>query len=159
MSKFGKKEKEQPAISTASLPDIVFMLLFFFMVTTVMRETDVLVEQSLPQATQLTKLEDASLVSYIYVGKPKDFRKYGKQPLVQVNDVFVIATTKKQFQRTIVKFVEQERSKLKEYQRNKMTVSLKVDRKAKMGIISDVKLSLREADARKVNYAASMGVE
>ncbi|WP_299454233.1 biopolymer transporter ExbD [uncultured Microscilla sp.] len=159
MSKFGKKEKAQPAISTASLPDIVFMLLFFFMVTTVMRETDVLVEQSLPQATQLTKLEDASLVSYIYVGKPKDFRKYGKQPLVQVNDVFVIATTKKQFQRTIVKFVEQERSKLKEYQRNKMTVSLKVDRKAKMGIISDVKLSLREADARKVNYAASMGVE
>lgn len=157
MSKFGKKEKEQPAISTASLPDIVFMLLFFFMVTTVMRETDVLVEQRLPQATQLTKLEDASLVSYIYVGKPKDFRKYGKQPLAQVNDVFVIAPTKQQFQSIIVKFVEQERTKLKEYQRSKMTVSLKVDRGAKMGIISDVKLSLREADARKVNYAASMG--
>lgn len=157
MAKFGKKDKEQPAISTASLPDIVFMLLFFFMVTAVMRETDVLVEQRLPQATQLTKLEDANLVSYIYVGRPKEFRKYGKQPLVQVNDVFVIAPTRNQFQQQIVKFIEQERTKLKEYQRNKLTVSLKVDRKAKMGIISDVKLSLREADARKINYAASQG--
>lgn len=157
MSKFGKKEKELPAISTASLPDIVLMLLFFFMVTSVMRENNVNVEQRLPQATQLTKLDDAQLVSYMYVGRPKDFRKYGRQPLVQINDVFIIAPTKDQFQRQIINFIESEKSKLKEYQRRKITVSLKVDSRAKMGIVSDIKLGLREADARKINYAAIQG--
>ena len=142
-------EKDSPVISTASLPDIVFMLLFFFMVTTVMRETDLLVEQKLPQASQLTKLEDVSLVSYVYVGKPKEYRKYGTTELIQVNDVF--ATTER-----LGQFIAEEKENLPEYLRNQMTVSLKVDRKAKMGVISDVKLQLREADARKVNYAAVM---
>lgn len=142
--------KETPAISTASLPDIVFMLLFFFMVTTVMRDTDLLVEQKLPQTTQLTKLEDASLVSHIYVGKPKDARKYGVAELIQVNDVFVVPER-------LPQFIEQEKSKIPEYKRNRLTMSLKVDRKAKMGLISDVKLKLREADARKLNYASLLG--
>lgn len=142
--------KETPAISTASLPDIVFMLLFFFMVTTVMRDTDLLVEQKLPQSTQLTKLENASLVSHIYVGKPKDARKYGRSELIQVNDVFVTPER-------LPHFIEQEKTNLPEYSRNQMTVSLKVDRKAKMGLISDVKLKLREADARKLNYASLLG--
>lgn len=142
--------KETPAISTASLPDIVFMLLFFFMVTTVMRDTDLLVEQKLPQTTQLTKLENASLVSYIYVGKPKDAQKYGSSELIQVNDVFVTPER-------LPHFIEQEKTNLPEYSRNQMTVSLKADRKAKMGLISDVKLKLREADARKLNYASLLG--
>ena len=72
MSKFSKgKKRKDPAISTAALPDIVFMLLFFFMVTTVLRETDILVKQKLPKAAQLSKLERKSLVSYIYIGEPK----------------------------------------------------------------------------------------
>ena len=71
MSRFKKKkEGGTPAISTASLPDIVFMLLFFFMVTTVMRETTLLVENTLPQASEVKKIEDKSLCSYIYVGAP-----------------------------------------------------------------------------------------
>ncbi|WP_299454241.1 biopolymer transporter ExbD [uncultured Microscilla sp.] len=139
--------KETPAISTASLPDIVFMLLFFFMVTTVMRDTDLLVEQRLPQTNQLTKLEEASLVSHIYVGKPKDFRKYGNTELIQANDVFVTLER-------LSHFIEQEKGNIPEYKRNKMTVSLKVDRKAKMGIVSDIKLKLREANARKLNYSS-----
>ena len=73
MSKFGKKKKPMPAVNTASLPDIVFMLLFFFMVTTVMRETDLKIENpTLPNATEVKKLEHKSLVSTIYVGKAKD---------------------------------------------------------------------------------------
>ena len=73
MSKFKKKKKGMPGISTASLPDIVFMLLFFFMVTTVMRETELKIKKpQLPKATQIKKLERKSLVSYIYVGKVKD---------------------------------------------------------------------------------------
>lgn len=43
MAKFKKDGKrETPAISTASLPDIVFMLLFFFMVSTTMREVSLM---------------------------------------------------------------------------------------------------------------------
>src|SRR5690606_39997439 len=87
MSKFKKKAKSNPEIPTSALPDIIFMLLFFFMVTTVLRETDLLVEQKIPQAEQLTKLERKSLVSYIYIGKPKSPEKYGTEPRIQVNDV------------------------------------------------------------------------
>ena len=76
MSKFKKGGgKSMPAISTASLPDIVFMLLFFFMVTTVMRETTLKVEVSPPEATEVKKMEKKSLVSYIYIGSPTQTNK------------------------------------------------------------------------------------
>ena len=68
MSRFKKNNKKgMGAISTASLPDIVFMLLFFFMVTTVMRETTLFVEVVTPKATEIKKMEKKSLVSYIYI--------------------------------------------------------------------------------------------
>ena len=71
MAKFRKKgKKEVPAISTSSLPDIIFMLLFFFMVATVMREVTLIVQMTPPKATEIQKLEDKSLVSYIYIGQP-----------------------------------------------------------------------------------------
>ena len=92
MSKFKKNKNSKLApISTASLPDIVFMLLFFFMVTTVMRETEMLVDNILPQATEVKKLERKSLVSYIYIGTPKGKNrkmKYGKDAKIQLNDAY-----------------------------------------------------------------------
>lgn len=147
MAKFGRKNKTEPAISTASLPDIVFMLLFFFMVTTVLRETDIKLEQRLPKATQLQKIEKKSLVSYIYVGKPKNTQTYGADPKVQLNDAIITSVD------LIPDFISKERAKLTEAERDQITISLKVDSEAKMGILTDVKLQLREADARKVNYA------
>ncbi|MEO0331543.1 MAG: biopolymer transporter ExbD, partial [Bacteroidota bacterium] len=75
MSKFKKKTSASQDIPTSALPDIIFMLLFFFMVTTVLRETDILVEQNLPRAEQLRKMQKKSLVSYIYIGKPRDTEK------------------------------------------------------------------------------------
>jgi biopolymer transport protein ExbD len=153
MSKFKKKKSSgQQAISTASLPDIVFMLLFFFMVTTVLRETTIMVEQRIPPATQLTKLENKSLVSYIYIGKPKQTSLYGKEPRIQVNDVLISPEA-------VVNWVEQEKSKLSEAERDMITISLKIDRDAKMGIITDVKEQLREANARKINYSSSKKVD
>ena len=80
MPKFGKKSNTSQDIPTAALPDIIFMLLFFFMVTTVLRETDIMVKQKLPKAAQLTKLERKSLVSYIYIGEPKQSSLFGKEP-------------------------------------------------------------------------------
>lgn len=152
MSKFSKKKKGTPAISTSSLPDIIFMLLFFFMVTTVLRETELKVQNRLPKASQLQKLEKKSLVSYIYIGKPKDTEKYGVEPRIQVNDALVTP-------KEIPNFVYAEKDKLDEVERDKITMSLKVDIDAKMGIISDVKQQLREADARKVNYSSVKAIE
>ena len=152
MAKFKKKTNTSQDIPTSALPDIIFMLLFFFMVTTVLRETDLLVENKLPSATQLTKLEQKSLVSYIYVGKPKDVTKYGKEPRIQVNDVLVEPDE-------IPMFVFQEKEKLDEVERDKITMSLKVDRDAKMGIIIDVRQQLREANALKVNYSSTLSAD
>ncbi len=148
MAKFKKKTKTSQDIPTSALPDIIFMLLFFFMVTTVLRQTDLMVEQAIPKANQLAKLEKKSLVSYIYIGKPKEVNKYGIEPRIQVNGVLITPDE-------IAKFVLEEKEKLDEAEREKIVMSLKVDKKAKMGVIIDVKQKLRDANALKVNYAAT----
>ena len=143
--KFAKKSKTSAAISTASLPDIIFMLLFFFMVTTVLRETEILVKQELPKATQLTKLEKKSLTAHLYIGKPNNTSAYGTEAKVQANDVFVEPDE-------IVLWVAQEKDKLSEVERDQMTVAMKIDIETKMGIVVDVQEELREANARKILY-------
>lgn len=152
MSKFGKKSQTSQDIPTAALPDIIFMLLFFFMVTTVMREVELMVKQELPKAVQLQKIERKSLVSYIYIGEPKKKELFGNEPKIQVNDVFVEP-------RDIVRFVNQEKDKLSEVERDQITMSLKVDLDVKMGIVSDVQQELREANARKLLYSSRQLVE
>lgn len=152
MSKFKKKTQTSQEIPTASLPDIIFMLLFFFMVTTVLRETDILVQQRVPQARELNKLERKSLVSYIYVGKPKQQDIFGREPRIQFNDQLQAIDD-------IPRFIQQEKDKLTEAERDQLTVSLKIDREVKMGIVVDVQQELREVNARKILYAASKKVE
>jgi len=149
MSKFKKKKSGgQPAISTASLPDIVFMLLFFFMVTTVMREVDLKVEVKRPEATEVNKLERKSLVSYIYIGSPKSkFQdRFGTADRIQLNDAF--ATTN-----DIIQFVEAEREQKDPAEVPLMTFSIKADKEAEMGIVTDVKQELRKINALKINYS------
>ncbi len=149
MSKFRKKGKKgQPAVNTAALPDIVFMLLFFFMVTTVMRETSLKVENKTPKATEVAKLEQKSLVAYIYIGKPikKLQAAFGTAPRIQLNDAFKTLED-------IALFVEMEKDARDQVERNKITWSLKVDEKTKMGIVTDVKQKLRKANALKLNYS------
>jgi biopolymer transport protein ExbD len=148
MAKFKKKNKASTAISVASLPDIVFMLLFFFMVTTVMREQDILVEQRLPQATQLQKLQKKTLISFLYIGEPRNAALYGTEPRIQANDALITPND-------IVLWVNQEKDALSEAERDMITISMKVDREVKMGPISDVQFELREADARRVLYAST----
>lgn len=150
MSKFRKKgSKGQPAISTAALPDIVFMLLFFFMVTTTMRETTLKVQVVTPKATEVEKMEKKSLVSYIYIGEPiKSLQgSFGTAPRIQLNDVF--ATKEDLFQ-----FVEMEKDKRDEAERNMITWSLKVDQDTKMGIVTEVKQEMRKVNALKINYSS-----
>ena len=151
MSKFKKGgKKEMEAISTASLPDIIFMLLFFFMVTTVMKENTLQVKVAPPMADQIKKLENKSLVSYVYIGEPFQTATFGTLPRIQLNDAFAEPEE-------IRDFIAAERESLKEADRPKMTVSLKVDEKTKMGIVTDVKMELRKASALKINYSTKKG--
>ena len=150
MSKFRKNEnKELPPISTASLPDIIFMLLFFFMVTTTMREVTLNVKIKLPTATELSKLEKKSLVSYIYIGEPlRQFQgKYGIAPRIQLDDQFASVSD-------ISNFIIAEREARDEAERPSMITSLKVDENTKMGIVTDVKVELRKAAALHINYSS-----
>ena len=152
MSKFKKKAGTSQEIPTSSLPDIIFMLLFFFMVTTVLRETEIKVKQDIPRATQLRKLEKKSLVSHLYIGKPKQPAVYGTEPKIQANDVFINV-------KDIVRWVNEQKDGKNEAERDQITISLKVDVETKMGIISDVQQELREANARKILYASIRDVE
>ena len=144
-----KGNKELPAISTASLPDVIFMILFFFMVSTTMREQEVLVRYKLPNASEIQKLEKKSLVSYINIGVPVTHMqaKYGTAPRIQLNDSFKTA-------KDIGDFIAAEREQLNEADRAQMTTSIKADIYTKMGIITDVKQELRRAHALKISYAA-----
>jgi len=150
MAKFEKKRgKTSPAISTASLPDIIFMLLFFFMTVTVMRNSSLKVEVNIPEATELTKLEKKSLVNFIFIGKP--MRQYqavrGTSPQLQLGDKFSDIAD-------IPVFLEKHRAKVPEKQRSMIISSLKIDSKVTMGIVSDVKDQLRKSEQLKVNYSA-----
>jgi len=155
MSKFiRKKESGSPKINTASLPDIVFMLLFFFMVATTMRETEVQVRVTVPQATEVKKLEKKSLVSYIYIGRPVAHvaRVYGTEPLIQLNDKLV--SEEGIPYESIQDYVLFEREKLPEAEKNRMTMSLRIDQNIPMGKVDDVKKALRRAKALIINYSA-----
>ena len=145
-----KGSKEVPAISTASLPDVIFMILFFFMVSTSMKETDLRVQVALPQATEVQKLEKKSLVSYIYVGQPTApyQQRFGTAPRIQLNDAYHTP-------QDILDFIASERDNLKENERNSMTVCIKADKNTRMGIVTDIKQELRKANALRVSYAAT----
>ena len=155
MHKFRKKGgKELPPISTASLPDIVFMLLFFFMVSTTMREITYKVSIRLPEATELSKLEKKSLVSYIYVGEPLlQFQKtFGVAPRIQLNDQFSNIAD-------IQDYIIAEREAREEAERPMMITSLKVDENTKMGIVTDIKQELRKSAALHINYSSRRKAE
>lgn len=138
-----------PPISTASLPDIVFMLLFFFMVSTTMREVNLMVKVGLPAATELSKLEKKSLVSYIYVGTPHNQyqRVFGSEPRIQLNDQFARVSD-------IQDYITSEREARDEAEVPFMITSLKVDEYTKMGIVTDIKQELRKASALHINYSS-----
>lgn len=155
MARFtGKKAKETPGLNMGSMSDIIFMLLFFFMVITTMRESSLFVQIAPPQGSEVVKLEKKSLVSYINVGIPmKDYQaKYGTQPRIQLNDQISDISD-------ISTFVEVERQARDEVDRPFITTAIKADkgREVKMGLISDIKQELRYAGAFKIFYNASKG--
>ena len=151
MSKFGgsNSKKDVPGITSGSLSDIVFMLLFFFMVTTQMRETENKVMVKLPEASEVVKLERKDLASYINIGPPTRIlqAKFGTEARIQLNDDFKTIED-------IRDFIAAERESMSEADRSLMTTVIKGDMDVRMGIISDVKQELRRCSALKIMYQA-----
>ena len=149
-----KKEgkKEMPGIASGSLSDIVFMLLFFFMVTTQMRETENKVVVKIPQASESVKLERKDLSSYINIGTPiRSLQaQYGTDARIQLNDSFKTVDD-------IRDFVAAERDSKSEADRSFMTICIRADQDVRMGIITDVKQELRRCSALKIMYSARKG--
>lgn len=140
---FAKKSaKTKQEIPLSSMPDIVFMLLIFFMVSTVLRETTVQVRTLLPEAEALTKLEQKRLVSYVYVGPLKLENNRLGETAIQIDDALIENMTSV---RTIMynKLLEQPR----------LVVSLRVDETSEMGVVTDVQQELREAGTLRINYS------
>jgi len=152
MSKFtNKKSNELPPVNTASLPDIVFMLLFFFMVVTVLRDNDLLVQNTLPKADQVEKLKKDRSV-YIYAGKPsaRYIEKVGKEAKVQIGDKYTDVKN--------VKYALTEaKAKLRPELQDKIMVALKVDEETNSGLVTDIKQELRELNMLKIIYITSPG--
>lgn len=139
---FKKKVKTQQGIPTASLPDIIFMLLIFFMVSTVLRETTIQVRTLLPRAEALTKIDQKRLVSYMYVGPEKLQGNRVGETAVQIDDAMIeeIGNIRTVMYR---KLLEQP----------KLIVSLRVDQESEMGIVLDVQQELRQAGTLRINYS------
>ncbi|OUS15556.1 biopolymer transporter ExbD [Nonlabens dokdonensis] len=153
MSKFNKKKNaEVPAVNTASLPDIVFMLLFFFMVATVMRDDELQIENQLPKANQVEKLAEKKKVVTIYIGKPSpNFAKqYGVTEVIQLGDKISPISD-------VQTYVNTKRNAMDEDDKDEMMVSLKVDQNSQVGILTDVKQELRDAMALKISYTSIEG--
>ena len=150
-SKYRSDEaKEVPAMSTGSMPDIIFMLIFFFMVTTSMREVSLKVKMKLPEATEVQKLEKKSLVSYIYIGPPTNAKVYGTESRIQLNDQFAKITD-------VIPFIESERLARSESDRPLLSTSLKCHEEVRMGLITDVKQELRKCGAFRLTYSTRKG--
>lgn len=152
MSRFKKNATTTPEVSTASLPDIVFMLLFFFMTVTVMKDTTLKVENVLPHATETKKLEKRDRVISIHIGRPtKDLEEaLGTEPRIQLEDKFAYVSD-------VGPYVLAKMAQKPEHLRPFLTISLRVDKKAGMGIIQDVKEELRKVGALKINYTTYEG--
>ena len=153
MAKFGRSgKKDMPEIGTSS--DIVFMFLFFFMVTTQLRKSENMVMVKLPEATEVVKLDRKDLASYINIGSPtRSYQaQYGTDARIQLNDSFKTVDD-------IRDFIAAERESKSEADRQFMTVSLKADQDVRMGIITDVKQELRRCSALKIMYQARRAEE
>ena len=139
-----------PGVNTSSLPDIIFMLLFFFMVATSMKEVDMQVDIKKPGATSAIKIEDKDNVDFIYIGFPVDAEQ-GTEPRIQLDDALIPDYT-------IVSDWKQMKARQGKTAFDIVT-SLKVHKDVGMRIVSDVKEELRDIDAIKINYSADISVD
>jgi biopolymer transport protein ExbD len=150
MSRFKTtRNREVPGLNLAALPDLIFTVLFFFMIVTHMREVTPKVHYEVPQGSEIEKGRKAGLV-YLFIGKPVDAQGQivSDETRIQLNDRYVTVGK-------IAEEIDKERAKMSEDERQHMTISIRADRDTEMGIINDVKQALRRAGALNINYSAT----
>ena len=142
MSRRTDDDRRVPALNTSSLPDLIFTVLFFFMIVTHMRDVELKVRYEVPQGTEVLKLTHKSAVTYIYVGN------VGDSISIQLNDKLATVDD-------IARHIDDERSRMSAEDQARMTVSLKADRDVPMSVISDIKRALQRSYALRINYSAT----
>lgn len=143
MSMFLKKRRSVPGLNTSSLPDLIFTVLFFFMIVTHMRTDNPRVKYTEPRGSELSKLPNRPTVYRIFIGKEVTEGSYR----IQLNDKFVSIAD-------IEDFFVQEKERLSPSDAESITVSIKADRNVDMGVITDIKQALRRANVLKISYSA-----
>ena len=140
---FRRRSREVPGLNTSSLPDLIFSVLFFFMIVTHMRHVTVKVKYQVPQGKK-------SAVSYIYIGRPTSAmgKVVGEESRIQLNDKYVNPIQ-------LVDYMKAEKKRMSPEDAQQMTVSIKADKDTKMGMITDVKQALRQAKTLRINYSAT----
>ncbi len=142
------RRREVPMLNTASLPDLIFTVLFFFMVVTHMRKVTLKVKYTVPQGTELTRLTKKSAVTYIYIGRPVGIKDgVCDGGCVQINDKIVSPND-------VTDYISAERERMSPDDRARMTVSIKADRNTPMWLVTQVKMALRKANVRRISYSA-----
>ncbi len=149
MSRFRESRREVPGLNMAAMPDLIFTVLFFFMIVTHMREVKPMVRYEVPQGTELEKANKAGMV-YLFIGKPISATGdvTAEESRIQVNDRYVTLEQ-------LGQAVAAEREKMSDEDRQHMVVSIRADRDTEMGLINDVKQELRKVGALTINYSAS----
>lgn len=148
MSIYRSRHHQVPGLNTASLPDLIFTVLFFFMIVTHMQKVAVKVKYRVPQGTELTRLTKKSAVTYIYIGRPINGQHTQGGTRIQVNDKFTTPVE-------LADYIVAERERMSPEDVEQMTISIKADRNTPMGIITDVKQALRQAKAYRITYSAT----
>ena len=145
-----RRRQGVPTLNVASMPDLIFTVLFFFMIVTHMRSDEVKVRLEVPAGSEVKKLTGHPAIINIYIGRQGD-KKTGRQDttwLVQLNGDLVSPSE-------IPARINAIRSKLSPENAERLTVSFRADRHAPMGLVSDVKQALQQAYALKINYSAT----
>ena len=151
MSRFRRQKHEVPGLNLAALPDLIFTVLFFFMIVTHMRVVTPLVHVETPQGTELEKARKQGVI-YLFIGQPMDAKGQvegtSDSRRIQLNDRFVELDQ-------LAQEIAVEKAQMSEDAREHLTVSIRADRNTEMGLINDVKQQLRKAGALNINYSAS----
>lgn len=144
------RDRSVPALNMAAMPDLIFTVLFFFMIVTHMREVKPMVRYQVPQGTELEKARQSGIV-YLFIGKPVDAKGdvVGEESRIQINNRYVSLVD-------LPYVIADERAKMSEENRQHMVVSIRADRDTEMGLINDVKQVLRRSGALNINYSATI---
>ncbi len=149
MSRFRESHREVPGLNMAAMPDLIFTVLFFFMIVTHMREVKPMVRYNVPQGTEIEKARKAGMV-YLFIGKPVNAQGEvtGEESRIQVNERYVTLEE-------LGNAINAERAQMSDEDRQHLVISIRADRDTEMGLINDVKQELRKVGALNINYSAS----